>query len=87
MITENRKEFELCSSDKLSEITGAVLCGQISYANASMQNEGPYFPLTGPSSASLVLRKTDTHSGYKLLMKRIEVYIALQRLYLRVINF
>ncbi|GFS10552.1 microsomal triglyceride transfer protein large subunit [Elysia marginata] len=72
MITENRKEFELCTCAKTAEITGAVLCGQISFPNASMQSEGPYFPLTGPSSASLVLRKTDTHSGYKLLAKRVE---------------
>ncbi|GFS01680.1 apolipophorin [Elysia marginata] len=35
-------------------------------------SEGPYFPLTGPSSASLILRKTDTHSGYKLLVKKIQ---------------
>ncbi|GFS05085.1 apolipophorin long isoform [Elysia marginata] len=72
MITENRKEFEWCSSETLSDVTGAVLCGKISYPNASMQSEGPYFPLTGPSSASLILRKTDTHSGYKLLVKRIQ---------------
>ncbi|RUS87830.1 hypothetical protein EGW08_004429 [Elysia chlorotica] len=71
MITENRKEFELCSCDKTAEITGARLCGQISFPNASLKSEGPYFPLTGPSSASLVLHKTDTHTGYKLLVKRI----------------
>ncbi|GFO07586.1 apolipophorin [Plakobranchus ocellatus] len=72
MVAVPKEEYNLCSCSKLADITGAKLCGHISYPNASMQSDSPYFPLTGPSSASLVLHKTDTHSGYKLFAKRVE---------------
>lgn len=73
MVTNNRKEFELCSGKSLARITGLELCGQLQFPNASMQTAGPYYPLTGPSLISLVLHKRDSHTGYKLLAKRVEV--------------
>ncbi|KAL8584622.1 hypothetical protein ACOMHN_002351 [Nucella lapillus] len=72
MITDNRREYELCSGSVLSSMTGLEMCGKLQFPNASMQSEGPYYPLTGPSSLSLVLHKRDSHSGYKLLAKRVE---------------
>ena len=73
MITENRKEFKMCTGDMVSKVIGLELCGQLQFPNASMHPSGPYFPLTGPSSMSLVLHKRDSHTGYKLLVKRVEV--------------
>ena len=73
MITENRKEFEMCTGDMVSKVIGLELCGQLQFPNASMHPSGPYFPLTGPSSVSVVLHKRDSHTGYKLLAKRVEV--------------
>ncbi|XP_070194611.1 uncharacterized protein [Littorina saxatilis] len=72
MITGNRKEFEICTGSIGSKISGLELCGQLQFPNASMLSAGPYFPLTGPSSVSLVLHKRDSHSGYKVLAKRVE---------------
>lgn len=74
MIKENRKDYEMCSGTTLATITGMEFCGQLSFPNASLQMEGPYFPLTGPTSFSVTLFKRDIHSGYKLFAKRIEVF-------------
>nr|KAG5709527.1 hypothetical protein BaRGS_001577 [Batillaria attramentaria] len=72
MITENRKEHEVCTGDMVAQVTGLEVCGQLSFPNASMKESGPYFPLTGPASFSVILHKRDSHSGYKLLAKRVE---------------
>ena len=73
MITDNRKEFEVCSGALGAKISGVELCGQLHFPNASMLTRGPYFPLTGPSAISIALHKRDSHTGYKLLAKRVEV--------------
>ena len=73
MITDNRQTMTVCTGEAASRLTGLELCGQLQFPNASTQVSGPYFPFTGPSSASLTLYKRDTHTGYKLLAKRVEV--------------
>ncbi|XP_076462150.1 uncharacterized protein LOC143294657 [Babylonia areolata] len=72
MITDNRKKYKVCTGASLSTVTGLEMCGELQFPNASMQRDGPYFPFTGPASLSLVLYKRDSHSGYKLLAKRVE---------------
>ncbi|KAL8574772.1 hypothetical protein ACOMHN_035315 [Nucella lapillus] len=72
MITENRQTVKLCTGQAASRITGLELCGELQYPNASARASGPYFPLTGPTSVSVALYKRDSHSGYKLLAKRVE---------------
>ncbi|XP_012938713.2 uncharacterized protein LOC101848113 [Aplysia californica] len=72
MIKENRKEFKVCSGDQLSILSGVELCGELSFANASVAPTGPYFPLAGPSSGTLTLYKRDSHKGYKIFAKRVE---------------
>ncbi|XP_067678851.1 uncharacterized protein [Haliotis asinina] len=71
MIQENRKTRRVCSGDRLAKFTGVELCGEISFPNASMINDSPYFPFTGPVSFGLTLSKKDTHSGYKMVVKSI----------------
>ena len=66
MITENKRSHTVCSGDKLAKISGLELCGEVSYPNASLVENAPYFPLTGPVSASVILYKRDTLTGYKL---------------------
>lgn len=73
MVTENRKEFKVCSGDTLARFSGLELCGELQFPNASLKTTGPFFPFTGPSAFSIVLYKKDTHTGYKLLAKRVEV--------------
>ena len=73
MITENRKSFELCTGNVAARIFGLELCGELKYPNATTVSTGPYYPLTGPTSLSLFLYKRDTHSGYTLLAKKVEV--------------
>ncbi|KAL8574776.1 hypothetical protein ACOMHN_035319 [Nucella lapillus] len=72
MITENRQTVKLCTGQAASRIIGLELCGELQYPNASARASGPYFPLTGPTSVSVALYKRDSHSGYKLLAKRVE---------------
>ncbi|XP_050402855.1 uncharacterized protein LOC126819071 [Patella vulgata] len=72
MIKNNYKTRSFCSGKKMADLTGVELCGELSYPNASMVDAAPYFPFTGPVSMSLILHKRDTHSGYKLLAKRLE---------------
>ncbi|XP_048255783.1 apolipophorins-like [Haliotis rufescens] len=71
MVQENRKTRRLCSGDRLAKFTGVELCGDISFPNASMITDSPYFPFTGPVSFGLTLSKKDTHSGYKMVVKSI----------------
>ena len=73
MITENRQEFKVCSGSDLATVAGIELCGELSFPNASQVSDSPYFPMTGPSSASLTLYKKDSHNGYKIFAKRVEV--------------
>ena len=73
MITDNRKEFQECTGSTVAKVTGLELCADLQFPNASMQSSGPYFPLTGPSSVSVMLHKRDSLTGYKLMAKRVEV--------------
>ncbi|XP_052103665.1 uncharacterized protein LOC127737174 [Mytilus californianus] len=69
MITQNRQTKKLCTGDKLSHVTGLELCGEISYPNASLKADSPYFPLTGPLTAGVTLYKRDSHTSYKMEYK------------------
>ena len=73
MITENRQSLKLCTGEAASRLTGLELCGELQFPNASIKESGPYFPFTGPSRMSLTLHKRDTHTGYKLLAKNVQV--------------
>lgn len=67
MITENRQTFSACTGNKLATITGLELCSDLSFPNASLVENAPYFPLTGPVNAGLTLHKRDKKmTGYKI---------------------
>ncbi|XP_067677413.1 uncharacterized protein [Haliotis asinina] len=69
LVTGNRKKLELCTGTRLSTITGLELCNEFQWPSASMVEESPYFPFTGPFSQSLVLHKRDSHTGYMIMAK------------------
>ena len=89
MITENRQDFKACSGSQLATVAGFELCGELSFPNASQIADSPYFPFTGPSSASITLYKRDSHNGYKIFGKRVQVrsYIFTHLLYCIMIDF
>ena len=64
MITENRVEKSRCSGDTAAKITGLELCATLEFPLALRNNDAPWFPLTGPSSARVVLHKRDTYRGF-----------------------
>ena len=78
MLERERKSIELCSGSRLASVTGLELCSQLNYVNASMRDDAPYFPFTGPLSFELALFKRDTHKTYKLLAKRTQVMNSIQ---------
>ena len=73
MITTNRQTKRLCSGADLSKIVGLELCGELEFPNASMEENAPYFPLTGPVNMGLTLYKRDAHTGYRFQAKSIHV--------------
>ena len=75
MITENQQRSALCSSSKLVTVTGLELCGEITYPNASLKSDAPYFPLTGPVTAGVFLYNRDTHRKYKMVARSLHVSI------------
>ncbi|XP_046338509.2 uncharacterized protein LOC124119888 [Haliotis rufescens] len=70
LVSGNRKKLELCTGARIATITGLELCNEFQWPNASMVDDAPYFPFTGPFYQSLVLYKRDTHTGYKLMAKQ-----------------
>ncbi|XP_071088621.1 uncharacterized protein [Haliotis cracherodii] len=70
LVTGNRKKLELCTGTRLATITGLELCNEFQWPNASMVDDAPYFPFTGPFSQSLILYKRDTHTGYNFMAKQ-----------------
>lgn len=71
MITSNRKEKTACTGEPLAKVVGLKLCASLSFPNATLALDAPYFPFTGPTSVAVTLRKSDTHTGYRLLTKQI----------------
>lgn len=66
MITQDRKEHQICSGNTLAKITGLEICGELSFTNASLVENAPYFPITGPMNAGITLYKRDVSmTGYK----------------------
>jgi len=65
MLTDNRVTMSKCSCDKTSQALGVRVCGEVSYP-ATSKADAPYFPFTGPISASVELLKTDDHKAYEL---------------------
>ena len=57
-----------CSPIELSQIFGVELCGEIEFWPRT--SSGPCGPFTGPSHASVFLRKTDTHETYQFDFQR-----------------
>jgi hypothetical protein len=74
MITDNRQDYSACSGSKLAKITGLELCAELSFPNASMIENAPYFPLTGPIRAGFTLYKRDNKmTGYILQARSTHV--------------
>lgn len=62
-----------CSPKSLLKAFGYEACGEVSYVDTSVDRNAPYFPLTGPASFSLVIKKKDAPRGFKLTSKYIRV--------------
>ena len=78
MIKENRQEHSICSGVKFSYISGYELCGDLNFPNASLVENAPYFPLTGPVSAGLTLYKRDKQmKGYKIEARSTHVRLSM----------
>lgn len=73
MVTKNRQTKKICTGDTLAQVSGLEMCGEISYPNASMKSDAPYFPLTGPVRAGITLYKRDSHNSYKMEYKFAKV--------------
>ena len=66
MITKDRKDFNICSGSTFAKVTGLEVCGEVSFTNASMVENAPYFPITGPMNAGIAIYKRDSSmTGYK----------------------
>lgn len=77
MITENRQEHTACTGDKMAKLTGLEICGEVTFPNASLVENAPYFPMTGPVKAAITLYKRDkTMKGFKLEARSIHVSIS-----------
>ncbi|XP_067677415.1 uncharacterized protein [Haliotis asinina] len=70
LVTGNRKKLKLCTGARAAIITGLELCNEFQWPSASMVDDAPYFPFTGPFSQSLVLHKRDRHTGYTIMAKQ-----------------
>ena len=86
MITQNRQAMAFCSGEKVALITGLELCGELQFPNASLVDEAPYFPLTGPVSMAVSLHKRDTFTGYKFEARSIHVSIGIIELNIFIIS-
>lgn len=73
MITDNRQTKKVCTGDRLAQLSGLEMCGEISYPNASLKADAPYFPLTGPLAAGITLYKRDSHKSYIMEYKLAQV--------------
>jgi len=59
MITKDAITLNGCTGEKLATLTGLEMCGELRLPNASMVPNAPYFPLTGPINARIVVNKRD----------------------------
>lgn len=66
MLTEGQTDKEACTGEFLQNALGLQLCGRLSYRNTSLAADAPFFPLSGPFKAHVMLNKIDSHSGYEL---------------------
>lgn len=64
MLREGRIEKRACFDSSIVKVTGLELCGAVSLPHAYKVKTAPWYPLTGPSSVSLVLNKKDTFTGF-----------------------
>ena len=78
MITEGRIEKSACVGGPMVKALGVEMCGKISLPTLTKSNV-PWFPFTGPSSASVVLNKRDTFTKYifeaKLTKEKVSIVI------------
>lgn len=70
MPTEGRFEVHRCVSESLVRTLGVEVCADLSLPRLTRPN-GPWFPLTGPVSASVSLNKRDSLSKYHMEAKVI----------------
>ena len=73
MVTQNRQTKKSCTGSTLAKVTGLELCGEISFPNASLVENAPYFPMTGPVNMGISIYKRDSLTGYKLQAKSTHV--------------
>ncbi|PSN46112.1 hypothetical protein C0J52_17248 [Blattella germanica] len=70
---ENRIEnYDLCSTDFISSVTGMKPCMELTYVNTSLEPTAPYFPLTGPFKFRIDVAKVDTFSSYLLVFRQLK---------------
>lgn len=59
MITQDVITLNKCTGDRIATVTGLALCGELTLPNASQVANAPWFPLTGPINARIVINKRD----------------------------
>jgi len=80
MITEDRRKHEICSGSTVAKMTGLEICGEVSFTNASLVENAPYFPITGPMNAGITIYKRDASmTGYKFEAR--STHVSIVRLY------
>ncbi len=63
MLEEGRQDKRWCTGRTFNKVTGVQLCADVSLPPVRSGN-APWFPLTGPASASISMQKKDTFEAY-----------------------
>ena len=71
MITDGRVERSACVGGPLVNALGVELCGQVSLPRLT-KSGAPWYPFTGPSTASIVLNKRDSFTKYHFEAKMLK---------------
>ena len=66
MIVDNVKKHEICTGKLMKQVTGLTFCQNIKFPNASLHNEAPFFPFTGPVVYDLYMVNEDAPNGYQI---------------------
>merc|ERR1711964_177726 len=66
MIVDNVRKYEICSGNLIKQVTGLTFGQNIKFPNASLLNEAPFFPFTGPVVYDLYMMNEDAPNGYQI---------------------
>lgn len=67
--TDNVNTLNLCTPKNINSVIGFEACSKLTYVNASIADDSPYFPLTGAFEYSIGLKKVDHFESYVFNVK------------------